>query len=382
MDSLIFCVHGSEKYSGGQYNILSSFCVGLCNALSKKGYLAGTANQLLDKNIIPNVYISFNVTGYPMWETTLNSGLPQIMWNVDSVFHQNYNLIKEKSEKYSNFLLFNVTKSDETPAKLYLPRLQQAYLPHAVDPEIWQADQPNKECDIILTSHLCDYQSNIEEIKQKYNSKYYETFMDLYEFLMNNSENSFWEVYQYYTSQTGLDINDAELYHYLFMDLCYVVTNAKRIKLVNSLKDFNVKVWGPEIWTKYIEDGVQYMGSSDIFDTIKNTQKAKIALHLQPLQVFHGLHERVLNASMAGAMVLTDEAPFLKSGFKDNFVYYNNVSFENIAENVEYYLKNDDARNEKVENSRKIILENHTWDHRAQMIINLMSELMGVDISQ
>ncbi len=378
MSNLIFCIHGSNDYDGGQYNILSSFCVGLSKALNNKGYSSGSLKKLLAQNIHPNVYLSFNGAGFPYWETTLNSGQPQIMWTVDSVFHQNYGIIKEHCEKYNNFLLLNVTKSDDAAISRYLPNLQQAYLPHAVDPEIWQGNETKKEHDIILTSHLSDYEANIAEIKQKYNSKYYKIFMELYELLMNNSKNTFWEVYQHYANHSGIDLNDSELYQYMFMNLCYVVTNAKRINLVNSLKDFNVKVWGPEIWTKYIENGVQYMGSSDLFDTIKNTQKAKIALHLQPLQVFQGLHERVLNASLAGAMVVSDEAPFLMSGFGDNLVYYNNVSFENLTDKIAYYIKNDDARNEKIQNANKIILENHTWDNRADMIIGLMSNLLGV----
>jgi len=378
MSNLAFCIHGSDVYEGGQYDILSSFCVGLCKALNNQNCFAGSVKKMSAQKITPNVYLSFNMTGFPFWEKTLNEGSPQLIWNVDSVFHQNYEIIKEHCEKYNNFLLFNVTKSDDQAIARYLPKLQQAYLPHAVDPEIWQGDNRKKEHDVILTSHLSDYKANMSEIKQKYNSKYYEIFMELYEILMNNYVNTFWEVYQNYASHKGLDLNDADLYHYMFLDVCYAVTNAKRVNLVNSLKHFNVKVWGPEIWTKYIKDGVQYMGSSNLFDTIKNTQTSKIALHLQPLQVFQGLHERVLNASLAGAMIVSDEAPFLMSGFKDNFVYYNNVTFENISDKVEYYLKNDDARNEKVQNANKIILENHTWDHRAKMIIDLMSGLLGV----
>lgn len=373
-----FCVHGSDEYEGGQYDILSSFCVGLSKAFNNIGYNSGSFKKLLAQNINPNVYLSFNVTGFPFWESTLQSGQPQIMWNVDSVFHLNYETIKEHSEKYNNFLVFNVTKSDDQAIKKYLPKLQQAYLPHAAEPEIWQANNPKKEHDIILTSHLSDYKATIAGVKQKYNLQYYKIFMELYEILMNNSTNTFWEVYQYYANRTGIDQNDADLYRYLFLELCYVVTNAKRVNLVNSLKDFKVKVWGPEIWEKYIEDGVQYMGTSNLFDTIQNTQKTKIALHLQPLQVFQGLHERVLNASLAGAMIVSDEAPFLMSGFGDNLIYYNNTTFDNIGTKVEYYLKNDDARIEKVENTNKLILENHTWENRAKIIADLMSNLLGV----
>ncbi len=378
MSNLNFCVHGSDDYEGGQYNVLSSFCVGISKAFNNIGYPSASLKKLLSQNISPNVYLSFNATGFPFWESALSNGQLQIMWNVDSVFHQNYEIIKEYSEKYNNFMVFNVTKSDNQAIEKYLPKLKQAYLPHAADPEIWQANNHKKEHDIIFTSHLYDYKANMEEVRQKYNPKCYKIFMELYEILMNNSKNTFWEVYHYYASRTGIDLNDANLYRGMFMDLCYIVTNSKRINIVNSLKDFKIKVWGPEIWTKYIEDGVQYMGPSNLFDTIQNTQKAKIALNLQPLQVFQGLHERVLNASLAGAMILSDEAPFLMSGFGDNFVYYNNVTFENIATQVDYYLKYDDERNEKVENANKIILENHTWDNRARIISDLMSNLLSV----
>lgn len=372
MNNLIFCVHGSDDYQGGQYNILSSFCVGLSKAFNDRGCFSASIKKLLYKNITPNVYLSFNATGFPFWQNTLDNKQLQIMWNVDSVFYQNYSLIKEHCEKYNNFILFNVSKSDDEAIERYLPKLQQAYLPHAADPELWYENQTQKEHDVILTSHLCDYKSNLSDIKQKYNTKYYKIFIDLYELLMNNSKNTFWEVYQNYANHENIDLNDADLYRHMFMELCYIVTNAKRVNLVNNLKNFNIKVWGPDIWKKYIEKGVQYMGSSDLANTIEITQKAKIALHLQPLQILKGLHERVLNASLTGALVVSDEAPFIMSGFGDNLVYYNNVSFENLSDKVEYYLKNDDIRNEKVQNANKIILDNHTWDHRAEMIISCL----------
>ena len=62
----------------------------------------------------------------------------------------------------------------------------------------------------------------------------------------------------------------------------------------------------------------------------------------------------------------------IESSFGDTVGYFN---LNNSAEKIEYYLKNADEREQKALSARDITIKNHTWDERANQIINLINKL-------
>ncbi len=108
-----------------------------------------------------------------------------------------------------------------------------------------------------------------------------------------NPNKSFWDIYNYFAPIFNFDMFDLKAYYQMFNDLCYTVTTPERVNLINNLKDFNVKIWGSPVWEKYISGNVKYMGTAELQDSLKIIPNSKSYLHLQPMQILNGLHERV-----------------------------------------------------------------------------------------
>ena len=195
--------------------------------------------------------------------------------------------------------------------------------------------------------------------------------MLIYETWLGVPNLSFWELYQLFEKEGGLNLNLND-YNFIFKNLAYLVSFKKRIQAIENLQGFNVKVFGNKTWEKYVSGNVEYMGECDLLESINVVNKSKIILHSQPSQIPLGLHERILNASAVETFVISSDNSSIKNTFGDSIAYYN-TNLDNLAERVEYYLKNDEERIFKAQSARKIVAENHTWASRAEQILGMIS---------
>ena len=76
---------------------------------------------------------------------------------------------------------------------------------------------------------------------------------------------------------------------------------------------------------------------------------------------------RVFEIAMSGNFQLCDAAYTMDIGFKDAIIVGDKTTWMDM---IEYYLKNDDKREECARKSREIALDKHTWKQR-------MSELLA-----
>ncbi|MEI8388391.1 MAG: glycosyltransferase [bacterium] len=370
-------IYGSEKLNGGVYNMLASFNKGLHDAFKAKFYDVEYMYKYHEDKILPDLSIAFNGSGADFWEFYLNKGIPHIMWAVDSIFMHIY--AAKLSMKFPNFIFACVSTSDIKAINHFMPNLPFLYLPHAVDTDFWLPDNSEKEHDIVFLSTLQDFEEKINNFRQNWDKKRFDQFMTIYEYALQNPDKSFWDIYNYFAIIFNFDMLDLNAYYQMFNSLCYTVTYTRRVHLINKLKDFNVKVWGSPVWEKYISGNVQYMGAADIKDSLKIVPKSKIVLHLQPMQILDGLHERILNATSANSFILTDNNDVIKQSFGDTLGYYNGYTFDNLPETVNYYLNNNAIREEKSNQSRKITLQNHTWRNRVTEIFDIINAVNDIN---
>lgn len=85
------------------------------------------------------------------------------------------------------------------------------------------------------------------------------------------------------------------------------------------------------------------------------------------------LSNRLFDGSAAGAFIMTDPVRGLSSVFGDAIETVE--SAEELQEKVSYYLDNEPVRRRKIEEAREIVLSGHTFDHRADRIIETYTAL-------
>lgn len=370
-EDLIIGVHGDGKLTGGHYNILAGFSRGLLNGFRNIGVKAFSTKECFESNIKPNLVIGFNASGFETWAEYLKHDITNIMWNIDSVFFQNFEAVNQFYQ-HPNFYLFNISPADNEPLSKFFPELKHTYIPSAVDLGLWKKKDVEKDIDVVFLSSIFDYEAKIEELKNSLAPVVFELLMMMYETWMAAPTISFWELYSIFNKESGL-VFDINQYYFMFKNLAYLVSFAKRAQMIEKLQDFNVKVYGSGPWEKYVKGKVQYMGECDLLQSVDVMNRSKIVLHSHPAQLSAGLHDRILNASAVESFVLSSNTKSIENEFKDSMGYYNLADFADLQTNLEHYLKDDEERISMTKIANQITVNHHSWEERAKLILTLLT---------
>ena len=367
-ENIVVAVYTNKTPDSKNY-IIDSFSQSLIQGFNNSGIKAYSYDYCKENNITFNMSIGFDNTGIEHWQKTLSNNTTNVMWSTDSIFKNNIKAIEQFSS-FDKFVVFESTPADINAVNKFIPNLKHGYIPAGVD--ITENSSINKEIDIVYIGDIEDYEDKTLKIQQAYPELVYNLIMQIKDLVLKNPHLTFWQIAEIVNKNYEIEL-DKEQYIMLFQNACELVENEQKVKMVQALSDFNVKIYGNDIWKKYIKGKIEYHHECCDFEEYKNIlNKSKIVLYNHPLSLGLGINERLLNATDSNALCLCSTTPSLISEFKDSFVYFNNIVFDDIAQKAEYYLINEDKRIEIVEKAKNIIKENHTWKHRAQSIIDIM----------
>ncbi|WP_018249186.1 glycosyltransferase family protein [Orenia marismortui] len=148
--------------------------------------------------------------------------------------------------------------------------------------------------------------------------------------------------------------------------------NYRRIKVLNALKGFNVKVFGSG-WHKFIENkkGYSINNSIDFEKLIEEIKKSKILINVIPEFSYNG-HERIFNGMYYGTAVVTNTNEYLRNNFKDNedIIYYKWKEIDQLPNILNKLLDNEDKLKKITRNGQKKVAKSHTFLHRAKEILS------------
>ncbi len=169
-------------------------------------------------------------------------------------------------------------------------------------------------------------------------------------------------------------------------DICFVGSGwttlyMQRQKYLENLIDYNLSIWGP---------GWNTLKNSNLAPFIKGgfTQPEEwIKIFSASKIVFHSHYDdpenkipcyqaspRVFEVLACGAFLLVDNQPDVRKLFKDKYHLAIFRSLEELKELVKYYLENDIERNKISQQGRKFVLSNHTFKHRVQDILKIITD--------
>lgn len=180
-------------------------------------------------------------------------------------------------------------------------------------------------------------------------------------------------------------LNPQTLNYPLIFDQLEAYIRAKeRIELVKAIKDSKVNIFGSgavQMAEKYLRntnrnvvahEGVPFEQALEIF------KKTKITLNSAP-HLKDGSHERVFTALTCGSSVISSESSYLRNIFKakdSGLLFYSFRDRNKVNDTVNHLLSNDKERLRLVHNKQKIVLDNHTWDQRAQLLSRELAPIL------
>lgn len=100
-------------------------------------------------------------------------------------------------------------------------------------------------------------------------------------------------------------------------------------------------------------------------------RRAKIALNAMP-NFSHGLHERILTAMGAGALVATVGNGYMRELFLEEREVVYIDEYKRLPDQLRALLADDARREEMARAGQQRVIDGHTWAHRAQLIHDLL----------
>lgn len=166
-------------------------------------------------------------------------------------------------------------------------------------------------------------------------------------------------------------------------DLEFYIRGRDRVELIRNITDAKVEVYGaPDEhcgWEKYLGDqpNVEIHDQVDYPQALDLMRRSKIVLN-SCVWMKNGSHERVFAGLACGALVLTHDNIYMREQFQDgeSIAFYRSGKWDNVNETINSYLADEENRQRVAENGRKITMASHTWDNRAETLLQALPPML------
>lgn len=165
----------------------------------------------------------------------------------------------------------------------------------------------------------------------------------------------------------------------------FFMRGKERIDLIKSITDAQVHIFGAPTWREelpiktwedYFKDqkNVIIHPAVEYTESLEILKKTKICLNSMPM-FKNGSHERIFASLACGALPLTSDNLFVRDHFieDEDLLLFQYSHLHEVNEKINHYLTNEKDRLKLVESGRKKVMNEHTWDHRAEKIVEMLN---------
>jgi spore maturation protein CgeB len=171
----------------------------------------------------------------------------------------------------------------------------------------------------------------------------------------------------------GKRINlDPSVRHYLYWE----TNNRYRIRLLEQLVDFDLRIYGNEDWILLTEASPlrsRFLGSVDHTRELPALfASARVNINIHSVQCSGSLNQRDFNAPVAGGFLLSDWVPGAGRYFvpDEEAAYFTNA--EDLRAKAAFYLAHPEEREQIVRAGRERVLRCHTYHHRVAQLLDVL----------
>jgi spore maturation protein CgeB len=140
--------------------------------------------------------------------------------------------------------------------------------------------------------------------------------------------------------------------------------------------DLPIQVYGSR-WSQFIGDDVlqgTYLDNEGLASYYRNC-RAVLNDHWADMREFGFISNRLFDAAAAGSYIITDDVVGLDDIFQQSIATYS--SPKELKAAAELPAKKPATVKKMREKARRIVLENHTFDHRASEILEVVEALLS-----
>jgi spore maturation protein CgeB len=259
------------------------------------------------------------------------------------------------------------------------------FLPHGVERELAYDPSTERTFDVVF-SGTCYDPDNLRAWWLKHHSKdVCKVIEDAIEIGLSDNKTPFYQAVIQSLLLNGVSPKDADVLKISYY-VDFYMRGIERVELIRSIKDASVHIYGAPTWRE--EQPIKTWG--DYFKDQKNVtihppveyaqsleilKKTKICLNSMPM-FKNGSHERIFASLACGALPLTSDNLFVRDQFVDgeDLLLFQFEDLDLVNDKINYFLTHEAERKHLVEKGRGKVMEFHTWDNRAEKIIEFLNK--------
>jgi spore maturation protein CgeB len=153
-----------------------------------------------------------------------------------------------------------------------------------------------------------------------------------------------------------------------------------RLRVLEAFPDMRIDVFGADDgkagWKKLLkrQSNIVVHPAVSFEESLKIMQQSRIVLNSSIKNKLGG-HERIFAAAACGAVVVTNDNPWMREHFEagKEILFYG----PGVADEVAGLLADESKRGRIAEAGRKKVMQGHTWDHRAKQLLLDIAPMLG-----
>lgn len=295
-------------------------------------------------------------------------GLPHVAWLVDAAHF---------SREFASFPMHILITPDQKSEDLMRKwGAQHAYfLPHAADPLPGVIPISERRFPIVFLGSIADPLAYIKDWRSKYPAEVVDFLIESADKTLKDPDLCYQDLLATHPMFQG-DENDE-----LIQEFDVYMRMVDRIQLLRSLSGLPVHLFGNVVGQTSrsmgeiiggVLSGLTIHPAVNFSEALEIMQNAQIVLNSSPM-FKTGAHERIFYAPSAGAVLVTNETPWIRSHFHapEELITYR--AEDDVKERLKALLAKPDVLKSIANAGREKVLSAHTWNHRIRQLLEIMN---------
>lgn len=257
------------------------------------------------------------------------------------------------------------------------------FLPHGVEKELSFDPKTERPFDVVFSGTCYDPDNLRAWWIEHHPAHICKVIEDAIEIGLGDNQTPFYQAVMQsllYNCVSPKEVDTLRINYYVD----FYMRGIERVNLIRSIREASVHIFGApswreeqpiKTWEDYFKDqkNVTIHPPVEYAQSLEILKRTKISLNSMPM-FKNGSHERIFASLSCGALPLTSDNLFVRENFNENedllLFQFNNLDVVN--DKINYYLTHEEERQLIVNRGRKKVMREHTWDHRAKKIIEML----------
>jgi spore maturation protein CgeB len=262
---------------------------------------------------------------------------------------------------------------------------------HAVERELAPAPNQEKPYDVVFLGSCYDHENLRKFWRQKMLKEEVKIIEAAVDVVLGDNKTPLYNAVKKSMLESRMHFENSDDLEQKLLIYAYYVDNYMRGKdrteLIRSIKGAHVHVFGDVCWR--VEEPIlnweyNLKGMPNVTvhpavpfeESLEIQKKSKMCLNSMPF-FKNGTHERIFTGLACGAVPITTDNLWVRENFKHdvNLLIYRPNHWDEVDGWVQDYLKNPAKRKQVADSGRQIVMRDHTWDVRAQQLLDGLKNL-------